>query len=355
RADERTIVADGWGYTDDYHDWTTGPVRDDDGNMYVAIGSDYAQKNRTAPRTRWRGTVLRIAPDGTIEPIARGMRYPIGIAADADGHLFVSDQQGVANTFNEVNHVIPGHFYGVAARDDQDPPEETRPAVQIPHPWTRSVNGLTFLPADLTGPWAPFAGHGIGFEYNNRFLMRFTTQEVNGMLQGASYALTGTEWEDEQQTFLGPISGAVGPDGQLYVGSIHDSGWLGGQNTGEIVRLRPDGSPLPNGIREVRATPDGFEMEFVRPVDRETAADAASYQISGYTRVWEGSYATPDSGRYQPRIGRVSLSADGRVVRLSVDDLREAYVYELTVSARSADGSKLAPETAHYTMNSVPR
>jgi len=355
RADERTVVADGWGYTDDYHDWTTGPVRDSEGNLYVAVGSDYAQKKRTSPLTRWRGTVLRIAPDGTVEPIARGMRYPIGIAADAEGRLFVSDQQGVANTFNEVNHVVPGRFYGVAARDDQDPPEETRPAVQIPHPWTRSVNGLAFLPEDLEGPWAPFAGHGVGFEYNNRFLVRFTTQEVNGELQGASYALTGTEWDNEQQTFLGPICGAVGPDGALYVGSIHDSGWLGGQNTGEIVRLRPDGSKLPNGIRELRATPEGFEIEFVRPVDAKMAEEAANYQISGYTRVWEGSYATPDSGRYQPRIGKVQLSADGRVVRLAVDDLREKYVYELTLSVRSADGSKLSPEAAHYTMNSVPQ
>src|SRR5690606_1727708 len=34
RADEREIIADGWGYTDNYHDWTTGPVRDKEGYLY---------------------------------------------------------------------------------------------------------------------------------------------------------------------------------------------------------------------------------------------------------------------------------------------------------------------------------
>ncbi len=31
RCDLREVVATGWGYTDDYHDWTTGVVRDRQG------------------------------------------------------------------------------------------------------------------------------------------------------------------------------------------------------------------------------------------------------------------------------------------------------------------------------------
>ena len=47
------------------------------------------------------------------------------------------------NTFNELNVIVPGHRYGVPAK--LDPPTEDPadvPAVQIPHPWTRSVNGV---------------------------------------------------------------------------------------------------------------------------------------------------------------------------------------------------------------------
>lgn len=47
-------------------------------------------------------------------------------------------------------------------------------AIQIPHPWTRSVNGLVFLTGKEGYP--DLKGHGIGCEYNGRFLIRFTTQ-----------------------------------------------------------------------------------------------------------------------------------------------------------------------------------
>jgi hypothetical protein len=206
---------------------------------------------------------------------------------------------------------------------------------------------------DDHNPIDVFAGHGIGCEYNGRFLIRFTTQEVDGQLQGAVYEFTNTTWDDEAHTFLGPICGGVSPDGDIYIGSIFDSGWLGGRNTGEIVRLHPNGL-LPNGIKEVRAVPGGFQIEFIRPIDPTQAADAANYAISGYTRIWEGAYATPDSGRYEVSISAVEVTDSGRQVQLSVDDLREGFVYELTCDLRQATGEPLRPRQATYTMNRVP-
>ena len=235
-------------------------MQDRDGNLYLALGSDYQQPERPSERSLWRGKVLKVdlsRPRGErVEPFGHELRFPQGIAIDSQDRLFVTDQQGVANTFNEINHILPGRHYGVEAMHEEDRDvAETRPAVQVPHPWTRSVNGLMFLPDDLEGPLAPFAGHGVGAEYNSKFLIRISLQEVDGELQGATYYLSRPTWEDEANTFLGPMCVALGPTGDLYVGSIHDSGWLGGQNTGEIVRLSPNGEQLPNGIRELRGTP----------------------------------------------------------------------------------------------------
>ncbi len=355
RCDERIVEADGWGYTDNYHDWTTGPVRDAEGNLYLALGSDYQQEERPRSTTRWRGKVIRVATNGEVEPVADELRFPQGIAIDPKGRLFVTDQQGVANTFNEINHIQEGAHYGVKGLTDPDDERpETLPAVQVPHPWTRSVNGLFFLPENMPGPLTPFAGHGIGCEYNGKFLVRISFDEVNGQLQGAAYEFSHPTWENEQQTFLGPICGGVSPSGDLYIGSIYDSGWLGGPNVGEIVLLHANGDSLPNGIREIRATPDGFEVEFIRPVDRNAAANPESFSLSGYTRVWEGAYATPDSGRYAPQIESVNLSPNGRTVRLRIDELRERYVYEIRASFPDVNGSELFPNTGHYTMNRVP-
>ncbi|MCH7640634.1 hypothetical protein IID22_00325, partial [Patescibacteria group bacterium] len=78
RADVRKVIATGWGFNDNYHDWTCGIVRDAKGNFYVGLGSDYAQKNRPKENSRWRGNVLKISPQGKITSIASAFRYPTG-------------------------------------------------------------------------------------------------------------------------------------------------------------------------------------------------------------------------------------------------------------------------------------
>jgi mono/diheme cytochrome c family protein len=348
------VIASGWGYTEDYHDWSTGPVRDQFRNLYIATSSDYAQPGRSAKQSRWRGKVLQIDPHAQVTPIAHELRYPMGISLDPQGRLFVSDQQGVANCYNEINHIVEGARYGVKGLTDpeSDQPEK-RAAVQLPHPFTRSVNGIFFIPHDIES-LAPFAGHGIGCEYNGRFLIRFSLQEVGGELQGAMYLFSRNTWENDAENFLGPICGAIAPNGDLYIGSIRDSGWLGGNNTGDIVRLHREGE-FPNGIRELRATPNGFEIEFLRPIDPAAATEPGNYAITGATRVWQGSYATEDSGQYAPAILAANLSDDARTVRLQIDRLEPSYVYEVTVTGKvTPEEQPLFPATGYYTMNRVP-
>lgn len=353
RADVRRVFATGWGFNDNYHDWVCGITRDSHGNMYVGLGSNYGQKDRPKEHSRWRGKVLRIDPSGKITPFGHAFRYPTGLAVDSQDRLFVSDNQGVQNTFNEINWVREDHHFGVPSYHERDiKVEPHRPAIQVPHPMTRSVNGLFFLPSDFA--YQQLAGHGIGCEYNGRFLIRFTYQEVGDSIQGATYYFTKPNYANPNENFLGPLCGAVSPDGDLYIGSIHDSGWLGGRNTGSIVRLRPNGK-LPNGIRELRATSDGFEIEFFSRVDPKAAALVENYSISGYTRVWQGSYTTADSGRYRVNVKSIDVINGGKSVRLHVDELKQQYVYDVSCSdIGTAEQPKLRPNTGHYTMNRIP-
>lgn len=357
RADERVVVATGWGYSENYHDWTCGIVRDSRHRLYVGLGSDYAQPKRDPDRARWRGTVLRIDTEGEVEPIAYSLRYPVGMAINDSDDVFVSDNQGVQNTFNEINHVRDGLHFGVPSRYETDTDAQSMPpAVQVPHPWTRSVNGLCFLRGEGSASaesWAALAGQGIGCEYDSRFLIRFSLQRTGDTYQGAAYYFSDPAAGAGDANFLGPICAAFSPGGELYIGSIHDSGWLGGQNTGEIVRLRPRGA-LPNGIRQLRAHGNGFDLQFFAPVDRQRAARPENYQIQGYTRIWKGGYATPDSERHKVGVVQVDVSDDGRDVRLFVDRLREGFVYEVSCGKLAEAGLKLFPATGHYTMNRIP-
>jgi hypothetical protein len=223
----------------------------------------------------------------------------------------------------------------------------------IPHPWVRSVNSILFLPEDFAV--AELRGHGIGCEYDNQMLIRFTVQDVGGTLQGASYNFSRPNQGGGGHNFIGPICSAVSPDGAIYIGSIWDSGWQGGQNNGGITRLDPAADGLPNGIREVKATPGGFEVTFFKPVDRSAAVDPASWSVQAYTRVWGGSYATPDSGRHTLEAGDVQISSDGLRVRFDVEQLRSGYMYDISVAGELAASQELWPTEAHYSMKVVPK
>lgn len=354
RADKRTIVATGWGFNDNYHDWTTGCIRDSQGNLYVGLGSDYAQMKRPDDQIHWRGKILKITYNGNIELLGHAFRYPTGLAINSKDEIFISDQQGVQNTFNEINFLTPGKAYGVPSQSDlrnKENLEETRAAIQVPHPWTRSVNGLACIPKQF--PYEQIFDQGLGCEYNLRFLIRFTQQKVGDTVQGATYYFTRADVPADDQNFAGPMSVAVSPKGDIYVGSIHDSGWLGGQNTGSIVKLTPNGK-LPNGIKELRATSDGFELEFFEPIDAKKAADKEAYTIAGYTRVWSGSYASPDSGRYKVEVEEATVSEDKKTVRLKVNELKEKFVYEVNCQQIGTGDETLFPVTGHYSMNRIP-
>ena len=352
-ADSFEVVASGWGFSADYHDWTTGLVRDADGSLYVGLGSDYSQKGRDAKNDRWRGTVLRVNTDGEIAPVAYSMRFPMGLAFDARGQLFVTDNQGVQNTFNELNHILPGRHYGVPSRfeKDRDAVAETA-AIQIPHPWTRSVNALGFFPEDFSV--ASLAGHAIACEYDTQCLIRMSFQEVDGVIQGGCYRFSRPVQDGEQSDLLGPISISFGPDNALYVGHIRDSGWQGAGNIGEISRLTPAGD-LPNGICEIRAVSAGFEIEMMHALSAGQLLSPEDWDIQCLTRVWQGSYGTPDSDRRRITPRKITLLPDQKTLRLETEGHLQGYLYEFRIASNDGVVPEMWPVEGFYTMKQIPR
>ena len=56
RADVREVIATGWGYSDNYHDWTHGIVRDSKGNLYMVSAAII--RNRAARKRRLYGVAM---------------------------------------------------------------------------------------------------------------------------------------------------------------------------------------------------------------------------------------------------------------------------------------------------------
>jgi hypothetical protein len=384
--DEMEVLASGWGHTDDYHDWAVGLPSDGQGGYYAALPCQ--QDDRSPAEAFLRGKIVRLMPPPhdalpndpvlrgaapptpwSIVPFAAGLRFPMGLAIDRHGELFATDNQGNYNPFNELNHILPVKRYGFInkldarklAADGAKPPEFVAAAIEIPHPWTRSVNGIAFLdtpPALLrqTGreAFGPFEGHLIGCEYDTRRLIRMSLERVDGVYQGAAYPFSVPPASADALTFEGPVACAVSPQGDLYVGSMRDSGWGAGANTGSIVRLRPTGD-WPLGIASATIAPRGFRLRFTGPVDADRGASAGNYAIESYRRISTPEYGGPDVDRRREAIRAVELSADRLEARIELGELRTDCVYEIRVRGLGPAGAALVPDEAHYTVRRVPR
>ncbi len=366
-----TNLAHGWGHTDDYHDWVVGLPQDEDGNYYLAVPCQ--QDKRTAEAAALRGTVLKLIPD-TLDPekqkfrleeLTAGHRFPMGIARNRRGELYVTDNQGNFNPFNELNHVVTGKRFGFINSVDRKPgfnPPETPPSIAIPHPWTRSVNGICFLETpkkererlgyDLYGPWE---GDLVGCEYDTRRLVRISLEEVDGVMQGAVYPMTVDPPKDVEKGLLGPISCAVAPDGDLYIGNIRDAGWGGGNNIGSFTKLRPKSVHLPLGIDEVTATPTGFKVRFTDQIDATRGGLPTNYTVASYTRESTPAYGGDDKHRRLESVSKIDVSPDRLEATITLEaPLREGFVYEIFLDDEVAgDLGTLWPKEAHYTLRKL--
>jgi len=363
------LVASGWGHTDDYHDWAIGLPRLDDGSYFVGLPCQ--QDDRSSAGARYRGKVLKLVPREPtdddprlfeIRVVSAGHRFPMGLALNTENELFVTDNQGNYNPFNELNHVTNGAHFGFINKLEQKANASvsalTLPAIDIPHPWTRSVNGICFLDAPNTqaelaaASFGVFAGQLIGCEYDTQRLIRMSVQKVEDTFQGAAYPFSYAK-PLRGEPLLGPIVCSVSPRGDLYIGSIRDSGWGAGDNVGELVRLRVKLDEVPAGIAEVQAVPDGFEIRFTKPVDESLAVDSANYLVSSYTRVSTPQYGSPDVGRRVEKVQSIELLDSERVL-IKVDQLRENHVYEFRLKDLTKDNT-FFPAEAYFTLRKRPK
>ena len=183
-------------------------------------------------------------------------------------------------------------------------------------------------------------------------MVRMSLQKVNGQYQGAVYPFSfpnGTSVSN----FEGPIVCKVAPNGSIYVGNLHDSGWGGGNNTGSIVRLTPTGE-WPLGIAEVQATPEGLNIMLTANADVNLASDKKNYSIRSYIRTPTPAYGGEDQKEKIEQIESLVYDDPLKTVRVKLGELREGAVYEINVGNIGPLHVSIFPNQAHYTMRSVP-
>lgn len=350
-ADEFVTINDKFGCSGDYHEYIFGPARDKEGNFFVTLNVGFGGGHQS--KVPYRGFCLKITPKGELIPWAYGLRSPNGLNFSPDGRLYYCDNQGEWVAACKMHEIRQGEFYGHMAsvrwwegKKDGDQPEMTQPALWFPYALSRSTTEPVW---DTTGgKFGPFAGQAFIGELTNSLVMRACLEEVNGRMQGACF-----EFRRGFQCGVNRL--AFAPDGSLFVAETN-RGWgsVGGQPHG-LQRIRYTGH-LPMEMQSMNITPKGWNVRFTRPVDRQKAADPATYFLESYTYHHWQTYGSPEIERKQNEIVAIDVASDGLSVQLTVPQREKQRVYHLQLKGlASDDGVPVLHPDAWYTMNDVPR
>ncbi|RDV15448.1 hypothetical protein DXT99_10150 [Pontibacter diazotrophicus] len=386
-----------WPLSGHYHEYSFGPKIAPDGDFFVTGNVAFGDEEwwRGESRVPWRGWTMKISEDGRMEPWATGMRSPAGPGL-IDGELFYTDNQGEWMGSGGLWHVPKGAFTGhpaglrwtnmpnspVKLTTEQmyaklDPrqekneqgryikpeniveeehvamyemkesfPELRTPAVWLPHGILGISNSEPVkIPEENFGP---FGGQVLVGDQGMSLISRVFLEQVNGEYQGASFLFrTGFQ--------SGVLRLAWAKDGSLFVGETNRGWGSAGEANYGLQRLVWN-NRVPFEMRAVRAMPDGFEIEFTRPVDRKSAEDVASYSVSSFIYKYHPVYGSPPVETEENLIKGVKVSEDGMKARIVVDNLRRYYIHNITVGGvRERDNSySLVHPTAYYTLNNIP-
>ncbi|MDP3070385.1 MAG: c-type cytochrome [Opitutaceae bacterium] len=384
RADTFDAIGGQWGLQANYHSFFFGLRRDAAGNFYGSPSLDSGiDKNAAAlpargvrnltpvlepaghrSETPWRGWVVRLTPDGQLEPFASGFRQPNGFGLSPEGELFVTDNQGDYKPATGLLHVARGDFHGHVESLKWEPGFDAA-ALTTEAAWRRSKSPAVVFPHgpmgispgepvwDTSGgKFGPFAGQVFTGDYS-RLVIRSSLERVGGTWQGACFPFLG---RNETPDFVtgdklkaGATRAALAPDGSLYLGAT--GGWGAGEDG--LQRVVWDGR-APAEIRDMRLTDRGLALTFTQPMDAATLASAAAYEITRFRFYYQVKYGSPWVDEARVAVTAVRAAADGRGAELVLADLQPGFVYEVSVpTLRTRGGEPLANPLGYYTANTL--
>ncbi len=361
RCDRIETVCDSWGLSTNYHEFGFGLPRDAAGNFYISLNVGFGSPLwwHGVSYEPWRGWVCKIAPDGSLTPFASGFRSPCGIALNAAGDLFVTDNQGDWVPTSSIAHVEQGKFYGAPAslkwtgayRETNTEPSltnpvatpRTPPAVWIPYGWSRSTGDLAPFPA--RGGFLPFGPDQLAVaEMTNGAVLRADLEKVNGKYQGAIIPF--------RKDVGSAIRTKFAPDGTLMLG-LTNRGWGGRPPGYGIGRVRTTGR-IPFEITHVTLIDDGFQIAFNEPlvVGTKIAADDVLLRRHHYDWWWE--YGSPERDRRVLPVDSIEIAPNRKSVTLHASQLECGEVATVLLpELMSQGGEPLLHREFAYTINEM--
>ncbi len=386
--DKRETVAQGWDLPELRNDpnlmhrrvdSAMGLAAGPDGSWYLTMGSanpgnpywQQAQGDVWSPDTlktgppayspdKRRGCLLHIAPDGTVQQLASGLRYIMSLQTDRHGELFATDQEGATwlpngNPFDELLHLQPGRHYGFPPR----------------HP--KLLPGVVDEPS--TWDYAPQHQSACGFRFNGpaenrpRFGPEFWAHDaiVTGQSRGKLWRTTLAKTEhgyvaaNQLIARLGMlvVDCAISPQGDLVV-CCHSGppDWGSGpSHQGRLFKIRYTDSSAPQPVLAWAPDETTTVIQFDRPLPAGDWRDLAAririesgrfVDAADRFEVLRPGYAIVRAELAEPRfrlpVKSAALGADGRSIVVETAPRTRAGGYAITLDTpRPGKGIPQAP------------
>ncbi|MEP2777009.1 MAG: PQQ-dependent sugar dehydrogenase [Luteolibacter sp.] len=367
-ADTYTTVCDDFGMSGNYHEFAFGPVKDKDGNYFVALNvasngapireeirgewlelglpreEFYVDKDgwtkvkdaagRMYSRVPYRGWVVKIdGKSGEMTPWAPGFRSPNGLGFDAKGELYVSDNQGDWLGTSKLYHVEKGKFYGHPASlpwtEGYDGPnpldipipelEKMRTTAAVWFTQTTMANSPT-QPILIPDGFGPFGGQMLIGEMNKSRVIRLMLEEVNGVTQGAC-----TPFIDGNGLDMGINRLAFDANGSLILGNTHLS-WPGGEG---MARITYHGKAPFQDVINISILPEGFRVEFLEKIEDPSVLEEAT--LNRYTFDYHASYGSKQKDKEDVSLAFAPVGDSGKVFDITLGSAhKKDFCYEFS-------------------------
>ena len=357
--------------TGNYHEYHYGPFFLPDGSFLTTRNVGW--EGSGVSKAPFRGWMLQYRPgDDELIPWAAGMRSPAGFGTNAEGDIFVAENQGDWIGSGRITHLEEGDFAGHPAslrwagekgsqielrpdqlNDDfrtmyqarQDLGNVKLPAVWFPH-GILGISTAAIITDRTEGAFGPFAGQMLVSDQGQSKIMRVALEKVDGAYQGVVFPF-------REGFSSGLLRLNFGADNALYAGQTA-RGWAatGGEEFA-LERLKWTGK-TPFEMYAVRATENGFDIEFTTSV-APNSVNPDNFQLQNFTYLYHHNYGSPVVDIQENSVRSATLQPDGKTVRLEVEGLRPGYIFEIKLDGiRGFDGAQLLHDFGYYTLNAIP-
>ncbi|WP_342804865.1 family 16 glycoside hydrolase [Alteromonas sp. M12] len=378
-AESRVNLSDSFTFSSNYHEYLHGPIKTSANeyfytlNLGHGLSGSYRAEGTMGTGGGYRGWAMKVDANGNTIPYANGMRSPAGLAINADGKMYYTDNQGDFQGTSKLHVLKPNAYYGhPASLVDVPGKTPTSPDIQwdemkgkrdlpvglLPH--GRAMNSPGSPVWDTTGGgFGPYKGQMFIGDQTKSNIFRVHTETVNGVEQSALLPFMAVTASGAMRLTFSPL------DNSLWIGQTGRGWWPKGGNLNALQRIVYDGETVPQSIYSIEVQADGFKVNLTKPISKSERHTFDNLVISSWYYLENANYGSEEKEMRVEKTAISNWSKDGKSFRVTVENFKvdenrpaehTSRVYEIDLS-KTVLGKGLSEfhTKAWYTLNSIPK